>query len=141
MTGLCHADKLGCFVKPTSCSVTKHCCVTVSTGQAEFPSMTICPHYNSAYRRELLRDHQLDVEDLRRGLKFPKFNTSSTSTTTMTSLSSAFHRVTFEWHELVDRIAIKSGAKLANTNYTIFVFARRNDTSVDRGSTAAVART
>ena len=106
--------------------------------------MTICPHYNSAYRRELLREHHLDVEDLRRGLKFPKFNTSATSTTTtttMTSLSSAFHRVTFEWHELVDRIAIKSGAKLANTNYTIFVFARRNDTSVDRGSTASVTWT
>jgi hypothetical protein len=32
-------------------------------------------------------------------------------------------QVTFDWHDMIDRISIKTGAKLSNTNFTIFVFA------------------
>ena len=40
------------------------------------------------------------------------------------SLSSLFEKMTFNLDEIVVKVAIKTGVKLKNTNYTIFVFSQ-----------------
>ena len=88
-----------------------------STGQAPFPSMTICPHYNSAYKRDLLSNSfQLTIDDVRKKLVFPKVEHSNFS------LSKVFEQMTFEWEEMIVLLAIKTGLKMENSNFTIFLF-------------------
>ena len=91
--------------------------IVFSTGKAPFPSMTICPHYNTAYRRDLLSNYKLTIDDLRKKLIFPKVADSNIS------LSTIFEELTYNWEDMISGISIKTGLKLENTNYTIFLFA------------------
>ena len=86
--------------------------------------MTVCPHFNAAYRRNLLQNlFQLEVDQVRKKLIFPKIEILNKS------LSQFYRQVTFEWEDLVERISIKTGAKFGDTNFTIFVFVNTDSNS------------
>ena len=43
------------------------------------------------------------------------------------SLAKLFESLTHNWQDLIKGIAIKTGLKMENTNYTIFVFAKHSE--------------
>ena len=90
-----------------------------STDKAPFPSLTVCPHYNTAYRKDILSGFNLSVDDVRRRIIFPKIPNLNNI-----SLTKLFESFTHSWKDLIVGIVIKTGLKMENTNYTIFLFAK-----------------
>ncbi len=75
------------------------------TGEATFPSVTACPSYHSAYRRDYLASFGLTADDVRKVGLAP----------TNVSSGRRFHlEATFELEELVDRYEISTKYGVAN---------------------------
>ncbi len=53
----------------------------ISTRIATFPSITICPDFHTAYKRDILARHGLAVDDIRKRIIFPKILSSNISMT------------------------------------------------------------
>ena len=94
-----------------------------STAEATFPSITICPDYENAYKRDILAKFRISVDDFRRKLKFPEPSKESES------LGSLFLNVTHDLDEIIAKIIFATGRKVPNTNFSFFFFAPKQDLS------------
>ena len=81
------------------------------TKNAEFPSLTVCPDFEVAYKREILTEFGTNVDNMR-DLIFPNLTTHNLTTGEFVDLA------TFNLSEIVSKLDIRTSHKLDNTNAT-----------------------
>ena len=89
-----------------------------SSELAEFPTFTICPDYDVAYKTEALKTYGATPRDMR--------NFNYPSKINMTSIQ-FFESVTHSMSELIRSIEIEAKHKLEGTNFSEFFFMFGND--------------
>lgn len=117
----------GCEVDVLISRITKEILHFYSTSKATFPSFTICPEYDSAYKKNLLAKFGLNGEDVRSSLKFPS-GLRETET-----LGSFFHNVTYDLDEIVDKIVFTSEKKPLFSNFSHFYYSPKNSKDPNDG--------
>ena len=93
-----------------------------SDPKTTFISFTICPDYHSAYKREVLKNHNMTVRDYRdkNAMWYPPQDAN------YTDAREFFHNITYEIHEVIEKIKIstmslnKSEAKIYITQFENF---------------------
>ena len=86
--------------------------INFSTTETEFPSFTICPDFDVAYKEDVLEKYKTSKWDMR-GLRFP--NTRSNNLSTL----QFFKMVTYNLTEIVTSMSIETIKKYpASTNFT-----------------------
>ena len=88
------------------------------TKNAEFPSLTICPDYEVAYKRELLAEFGTNVDNMR-DLIFPNLTSYNLTTGEFVDL------VTFNLSEIVSKLDIRTAYKLDNSSATKVTIAEK----------------
>ena len=83
-----------------------------STVDVTFPALTICPHYNVAYKGEILGQYGSNATQMRKGL-YPKFLGSSLE---------FFKNVTHNFEEIVQEIYISTFKSLHGTDFRYFLY-------------------
>ena len=75
-----------------------------SDTETQFVSFTICPEYHSAYKRDVLKNHNMTADDYRfqRALWYPANDMK------IMDGKEFFHFVTFEMHEIIEKIKIST---------------------------------
>ena len=92
---------------------------------AEFPALTVCPNYDSAYKKDFLNEYGITTKEIR-ALNFP-------STINMT-VAEFYEQATHSLQDIVSNVEIKTLRKLENKNGTTFYFFYGNDDSIDNSS-------
>ena len=75
-----------------------------SDTETQFVSFTICPEYHSAYKRDVLKNHNMTAHDYRfqRAVWYPANDMK------IMDGKEFFHSVTFEMHEIIEKIKIST---------------------------------
>ena len=86
---------------------------SVSTAEAEFPALTVCPSYENAFKHDILAQHGVTANDIR-NLRFPKNGLSSID---------FYDMVTFNLTELLSEMQILlyktiQGTKVSRVKFT-----------------------
>ena len=83
-----------------------------STTKVEFPSLTICPDYDVAYKEDILKEYKISIREIRK-LRFP--DTKSQNLTSLDFFKLSTHNLT----EIVTSMTIKTLKNYPpSTNFT-----------------------
>ena len=95
---------------------------------AEFPTITICPDYSVAYKKEILKAHNAKASDVRK-YRFPE----TKNITTFEFYLSA----TYDLEELLAELTIEASNGIEGSNFTTLVFNSPQSRNPDFGKSAS----